>query len=153
MSQHNVEVANALLPAPLDLVAVFATTEALDGARTQFEHLIDPHLVTVHDPSAAPLGIGNPTAQGTTVGIEGFISLWRDYLSAWDSWVVTPIDVVDVDDQRVLALMDYDGRSKTHGAEITLAGGNLLTVRDGKLTRLELFFRRQDALKAAGLLE
>jgi len=153
MSKENVEVAKALFPAPLDLAAVFATSEALDAARLHFEHLVDPSFVTVHDPSAAALGIGNPTVNGTTEGIEGFIALWRDYLSAWDSWVVTPIDFVDIDDERVLVLLDYDGRSKTHGAEITLAGGNLLEMSDGKLTRLALFFKRKDALAAAGLSE
>ena len=153
MSEKHLEVARALFPAPLDLAAVFANTEALDAARLQFEHVVDPDFVTVHDPSAAALDIGNPTTDGTTVGIEGFVGLWRDYLSAWDSWIVTPVDFIGVDDRRVLALLDYRGRSKTHGAEITLAGGNLLTFVEGRLTRLELFFKRQDALEAAGLSE
>jgi hypothetical protein len=34
---------------------------------------------------------------------------------------------------------------------VTLDGGNLLTVRDGKVARLQLFFNRLDALEAAGL--
>ena len=32
-------------------------------------------------------------------------------------------------------------------------GANLLTMHDGKLTRLELFFDRSQALEAAGLSE
>ena len=97
------------------------------------------------------MGIGNPSASGATAGVEGFIALWRDYLSAWDSWVVTPVDFVDVDGERVLALLDYAGRSRRDGVDVELAGANLLTVKDGKVTRLELFFRRQDALAAAEL--
>ena len=153
MSETNVDVARALFPAPLDLTAVFATPGALDAARHEFEPLVDPDFVTVHDPSAAALDIGSPTTDGTTAGIDGFIGLWRDYLSAWDSWIVTPVDFIAVDDRRVLVLLDYRGRSKTHGAEIALAGANLLTVVQGRLTRLELFFKRQDALEAAGLSE
>lgn len=77
--------------------------------------------------------------------------LWRDYLSAWNSWVVAPTDFVDVDDEWVLVLQNFKGRSKTHGVEVEQNGGNLLTMRDGKLARLELFFHREDALEAAGL--
>jgi hypothetical protein len=48
--------------------------------------------------------------------------------------------------------MTYGGRSK-HGVELTLDGANLMTLRDGKLARLELFFKRESALAAAGLSE
>lgn len=59
---------------------------------------------------------------------------------------------MDVDDQRVLVLLSYQGRSKTHGAEIALDGGNVLTLRDGRVARVELFFNRLDALEAVRLL-
>jgi hypothetical protein len=34
-----------------------------------------------------------------------------------------------------------------------IEGANLMTLREGKLARLELFFDRDEALKAAGLSE
>jgi ketosteroid isomerase-like protein len=153
MSEENVEVAKALFPAPWDMTALFATPKALNAARAQFEPLVQPDFVTVHDPKAIALGVGTPTGDGISEGIDGFIAIWRDYLSAWESWVVTATDFVDVDDERVLVLMTFGGRSKTHGVELTLDGANLLTLRDGKLARLALFFQRKDALEAAGLSE
>ena len=153
MSQENLEVAKALYPGPLDLTAIFATPEALDVARNQFEPLVHPDFVTIHDPRAAGLGMSGPEGPGVSTGIEGFIALWSDYLSAWDSWVVTPTDFIDVGDERVLVLQSFKGRSKTHGIELELDGGNVVTLRDGKLARLELFFHRADALEAAGLRE
>ncbi len=152
MSEANLEAAKALFAAPIDMTAAIATPEALDAARGHFESLFHPEFETVHDPRAAGLGIGQSPGEGVSKGIDGFIALWRDYLSAWESWVVTPAGFVDVDDQRVLVLLTYQGRSKTHGAEIALDGGNLLTLRDGKVARVELFFNRLDAVEAARLL-
>jgi hypothetical protein len=35
--------------------------------------------------------------------------------------------------------------------EMTTRGGNILTLGDGRLTRIELFFGEADALEAVGL--
>ena len=153
MSEENVEIAKALYPGVLDLTTILATPEALDAALSHYEPLVHPDFVTVHDPRAAGLGMSGPEGPGVSQGIEGFIGLWRDYLVAWDSWVVTPTGFVDVGDERVLVLQSFKGRSKTHGVELEQEGGNVVTIRDGKLGRLELFFHREDALEAAGLSE
>jgi hypothetical protein len=153
MSEENLDLARTFFPATVDVTGFFATPETLAGARSYYEPLVQPEFETVHDPTAIPLGIGTPTGGGVSVGIEGFISLWRDFLSAWESWIVTPTEFIDVDDERVLVLMSFRGRSKTHGVDAELDGGNLLTFHDGKLARLELFFKRRDALAAAGLSE
>ena len=151
MAAQNLETARAIYAAPIDIAAVFADPEVLAGARAHFEPLFQEDLETLHDPRATGLGIGGPRGDGVAQGFEGFIALWTDYLSAWESWVVIPVDFVEVDDRRVLVLLTYRGRSKTHGAEVALEGGNVLTLRDGKVERLELFFNRIDALEAAGL--
>jgi len=153
MSDENLKTAKALFAAPIDLAAVFAMPETLDAARAHFEPLFHADFETVHDPRAVEMRIGGSTDEGVAEGIDGFLALWRDYLSAWDSWIVTPVGFVDADDQRVLVLLTYEGRSKTHGAEMALDGGNVLTLRDGKVARVELFFNRLDALEAAGLSE
>ena len=152
MSEANLETAKALFAAPIDMCAAFATPATLDAARAHFEPLFHPDFETVHDPRAAGLGIGQSPGEGVSNGIDGFIALWQDYLSAWESWVVTPAGFMDVDDQRVLVLLSYQGRSKTHGAEIALDGGNVLTLRNGRVARVELFFNRLDALEAVRLL-
>jgi len=153
MSQENVETARTIYPGPLDLAAIFASPEALDAARAQLEPFFEPDFETVHDPAAVGLAIGAPSDEGVSEGTDGFIAIWRDFLSAWGSWVVTPTGFIDVDDQRVLVLLTYEGRSQTHGAGMTLNGGNLLTFRKGKVERLQLFFKRRDALEAAGFQE
>jgi ketosteroid isomerase-like protein len=153
MSEANLETAKALFAGPIDMTAAIATPEALEAALAHFEPRFHADLETVHDPRAAAMGIGGSAGEGVSAGIDGFIELWRDYLSAWDSWVVTPTGFSEVADGRVLVLLTYEGRSKTHGTEMTFDGANILTVRDGKVARVELFFNRLDALEAAGLPE
>jgi hypothetical protein len=152
MSEENVEIAKALFPGPIDVTAMFGSEEAINAARALYEPLVQPDFVTVNDPQAALLGVGEPAGDGTSIGVEGFIALWRDFLSAWESWVVTPVEFREIDDQRVLVLATTYCRSRTPGVDTTLeGGGNLLTFRDGKVARMELFLTRQAALEAAGL--
>ena len=153
MSQENLKTAKAIFAGPIDMTSILATPGSLDAARAHFEPHFHAGFETVHDPRTGGLGIGRVSGDGVSEGIDGFIALWRDYLSAWESWIVTPTGFVEVDDLRVLALLTYEGRTKTHGAEMTFAGGNVLTLRDGKVARVELFFNRLDALDAAGLAE
>ena len=145
---------------PIDLVSVFSDPALLEGMRAQFEPFFQPDFVTVGDESevglewedqeaAVPGGSSRPTA----TGIEGLLTFWRDWLSNWESWVVRPAEFIDVDEQRVLVLLDVKARSKTHRVELPLPSANLLTIREGKVARLELFTTQSAARKAAGLSE
>ena len=61
-----------------------------------------------------------------------------------------------LDDERVLVLMHLSGRGKTSGLEvgdIQMKGANLFHVRDGKVTRLVLYWDREHALPDVGLRE
>ena len=67
--------------------------------------------------------------------------------------MITATDFIDVDENRVLVVLDVRARSKTHQVKMPIEGANLLTLRDGRLARLELFLERAQALEAAGLSE
>ena len=61
-----------------------------------------------------------------------------------------------LDDERVLVLMHFSGRGKTSGLEvgdIQMKGANLFHVRDGKVTRLVLYWDRERAFADLGLEE
>jgi hypothetical protein len=156
MSRANVEVARGFYPDQLDLASVFADEESVAANRRALEPFVDPDFETVADPSAVPMA-GRPAAgegghrKWAVRGIDGFVAMWEEFLSAWDSWVVNPHEFIAVDEDRVLVLFEMTGRPKGQTAEIPVEGGNLLTFRDRKLTRLELFFKRDEALQAAGL--
>ena len=152
MSEENVEFARALFPGDVDLVATLADAEGFEAA---FEPLVHPNFETITVPGQVPLrgaGAEDPS-RPIFYGVDGFVNSFRDWLSAWESWVVTATDFIDVDESRVLVLLDVRARSKTHQVEVPVEGANLLTLSDGKLSRLELFFDRAQALEAAGLRE
>ncbi len=161
MSEENVEIARSFYSdQPMDLVSLFSDPAQLDAMRSQLERLAHPDFETLGDPSQVGLpfegegrGSGERSLRPAAVGIDGFESLWRAWLAAWDSWLIRPTEFIDVDEHRVLVLLDIQGRSKTHQVDIPLPSANLLTLREGKLARLELFTTQADALEAAGLSE
>src|SRR5687768_4255062 len=158
MSEENVEVSRRLNPGPVDLVAVFADPEGLTATRRLFEPLVEPDFELVAAPNAMPMGEspnkGKEEGAGWRVrGVDGFIAAFRDWLEGWESWVVTPTEFLEADEERVVVLLRIQARSKTHQVEVPVDGGNLLTIRNGRLARLELFLDRAEALAAAGLSE
>lgn len=158
MSEANLELARRLYPGTIDMVAVLAEPGGTDAWQYVFEPLVHPDFETVAGPGQVPLMAPRAqTPEGPTrptyYGLDGFASAFRDWLTAWETWVVTPTEFLEVDEDRVLVLLDVRARSKTHQVEMPMEGANLVTLRDGMLARVELFFDRAEALKAAGLRE
>jgi ketosteroid isomerase-like protein len=79
-------------------------------------------------------------------GIEGFLSLWDDFRVEADEYR-------ELDDERVLVLGRVIGRGARSGVEIVQRRAGLFHVRDGKLTRLVLYWDRERALAELGLLD
>ena len=153
MSGDNVEVARRLYPGQMDLAAALAD-DAVASTRAAYEPLVHPDFETIADPRYQML-LGDPGegagSQSVYRGLDGFIAAFREWLTGWDTWIVTPSEFVDLGHDRVLVLCVITGRSERQGAELTIESGNVVTVDNGKLARVELFFQRADALKAAGL--
>jgi hypothetical protein len=153
MSQENVEVVRQI-PWDVDMVPVFADPELLEATRRVLEPILHPGFEVVADPTAVPMGdFGSASTPGIATGIDGFIRFWREWLSAWESWVTDQLEFIEVDENRVLVIGEIRARSKTHQVEMSLAAGNLITLRDGLVMRMELFMDRAEALEAAGLSE
>jgi hypothetical protein len=116
---------------------------------------VHPDFETAAPPGQVPfagLKVDN-RSRPAVFGIDGFVAAYREWFSAWETWVATPTDFVDVDESRVLVLLDIRARSKTHQVEMPFASANLVTLRSGKVSRLELFFDRAAAFEAVGLSE
>jgi ketosteroid isomerase-like protein len=61
--------------------------------------------------------------------------------------------LVDVDDQRVLALVQAQAVGHVSGAPVAAPAAHLFTIRDGFMVRMKVYRDHQEALKAVGLAE
>jgi ketosteroid isomerase-like protein len=97
---------------------------------------------------------------GSGIGVSHMARAWRDWLSAWEEYRVEVDEYRELDDERILVLMLHCGRGKTSGLDVghigegaKRAGANVLHIRDGKVTRLTLYWDRERALADLGLTE
>ncbi len=81
---------------------------------------------------------------------------WREALGAFEGLDATVEQYVPLDGERVLVFMHNRGRGKGSGFELGQLdnrGANPFHIRDGKVTKLVLYWNRERALQALGLPE
>ena len=155
MSEKNVEIARRFYPSGVDFAAVFANSEALSALRVEVEPLLDPDVEIVADPGwqrvlGDPGGVAGPGGLPLR-GRDGFFGNFVAWFRDWEAWIVTPVDFIEVDDRRIVVVLDISARSKEQQVEMTTRGGNILTFTGGRIVRNEMFLRHTEALEAAGL--
>ena len=138
MSQENVEIARS----------IYAPWERGDFTSAEWAH---PEIELV---------VADSFEEGTWLGLDGMAQGWRDWLSAWEEYRVEVDEYRELDDERILVLMLHCGRGKASGLDVEQigdgakrAGANVLHVRDGRVTRLVLYWDRERALADLGLSE
>ena len=81
----------------------------------------------------------------------------RDYLGrlgeVFGETTVEPVEVIDVDADRVISVIRIKARSEKFGTEIDAKWAWLITARDGNGVEVWTFTDRSQALEAAGLSE
>ena len=91
---------------------------------------------------------------GTWSGLAEAETGWREFLDSWDDYRVAAEEYRAPDDDLVLALVTYAARGKASGVQVALSGAtgaNLFRTRDGRVTRLVLYWDRDRALADLGL--
>ena len=78
---------------------------------------------------------------------------WRAFQETWEDYRVKADDYRELDADRVLVLVGLNGRGKASGLEMGQVAANILTLRDGKVTRLVMYWNRDRALADLGLKE
>jgi ketosteroid isomerase-like protein len=133
MSSENVEIVRRAMEAwdHRDMDAVFA--------------LYDPAIVW--DNSSLPA----PNA-GTYHGHDGVRQFFREWLDAFETQRIHLETFIDAGD-RVVVGHRIGGRGKASGAEVEMPRWNVHTVRNGLVTRIDVFETKAQALEAAGLSE
>ena len=96
---------------------------------------------------------GTPAGEVSLRGKEGVRGWFADQDSAWsDQWWEVE-DLRKTSDGRVLAFLTAHPVGRSSGTSVTLPLANIWTLRDGRVTRFEMFIDRDEALEAAGLRE
>jgi ketosteroid isomerase-like protein len=90
---------------------------------------------------------------GSTVyhGHDGLREWSRQYYEAWEDVTAQLEDVIDLGDDRVVAVLDYRGRGRVSGVEVFTHMAGIFTIRDGRVVRAEWYRDEPDALRAAGI--
>src|SRR5436190_527933 len=96
-------------------------------------------------------GGGAPGAGGegrcSGKGMASFSAAWRDFLAAWGEYRVTADELRALDAERILVLLTNTARGRASGlvAQSGTKGANVFYIRDGKVTKLMIYWDRDRA--------
>jgi ketosteroid isomerase-like protein len=91
---------------------------------------------------------------GGRTGLPEMAEGWNQWLAAWDDFRSEAEEYREIDGERVLVLGRNTGRGKTSGLDLRqrpTKQASLFHVRNGKVTRLVLYWDRDRALADLGL--
>jgi ketosteroid isomerase-like protein len=129
--------------ANLDLVrSIYADWERGDFASVEWAH---PEIEFV---------IADGPSPGSWRGVAGMNEATRDRFSAWEQIRTEADEYRELDGERVLVLSQFSGRGKTSGLDLgqmRAKGAELFHIRDGKVTRLVIYWEGERALADLGL--
>ena len=139
MSQENVELVRRLY-----------AQLASEGSAQEFEQrMSDDALARFLDPEVEWIPVTESLlAVDSYRGFDGVRRFWGEFLSAWESYRVDTLSFADAGDQ-VAVVVHIVGR--THELEVDETRSSLLTVRDGRVVRVQSFADPDGARQAAGL--
>jgi ketosteroid isomerase-like protein len=128
------------MSANLDLVrSIYANWERGDFTSVEWAH-----------PQIEFVIVGGPDP-GEWRGIAGMAQGWRQWLAAWEGYRADVTEYRELGSGRVLTLGRIRGRGRTSGVTVANDFANVLDVRDGRVTRLCLYYGRERAFADLGL--
>jgi ketosteroid isomerase-like protein len=86
-------------------------------------------------------------------GLAGVAESIEDWPRQWEDFLLEVVEVIDASDTQLVSVTRQRGRGRESGIEMDFEVAFLHTIRDGKLSRLEMFRSREEALEAVGLRE
>jgi ketosteroid isomerase-like protein len=122
--------------------SIYADWERGDFSRTDWA---DPEIEFVMADGPDP---------GKWMGVGAMAEAWRAQMSVSEDYRVEADKHRELDSDRVLVLIQHSGRAKASGLEVEQLkreGANVFDLRDGKVTRLALYWNRDHALADLGL--
>jgi ketosteroid isomerase-like protein len=133
----------------IELVRRLYAELASEGSTQEFEErLTDDALGRFLDPGIEWAPVAHSLlAVDSYRGFDGVRRFWREFLSTWETYRVELLRFDDTGDQ-VAVVVHIVGR--THTLEVDETRSSLLTVRDGRVVRVQSFADPEGAREAAG---
>jgi ketosteroid isomerase-like protein len=133
----------------VELVRRLYAELASEGSPQEFERrLTDDALSRFFDPGIEWVPMSRSLlAVESYRGFDGVRRFWGEFLSTWERYGVELLSVYDAGDQ-VAVVVHIFGR--THQLEVDETQSSLLTVRDGRVVRVQAFADPEGAREAAG---
>ena len=94
---------------------------------------------------------GAPDDVGEMVGAAAVLRYLQDWVDMFDDITTVPVELMDVGDDRVIAVQHVTGRAKLSGVQTELRYAVVYTLREGKIVRAREYIDREQALEAVGL--
>ena len=85
-------------------------------------------------------------------GLEEIGAAMREWVREWGWWSISAEKLIDAGD-RVVVVTTLHASLKDERGEVHDQGADVITLRDGKVIRMEIFDTPEEALEAAGLRE
>jgi ketosteroid isomerase-like protein len=101
---------------------------------------------------AIEFGFADGPEPGRWMGLDAMAARYGDWLRGWKAFRAEPERYLVVDDSRILVLVHNTGRGRTSGVEFEQRSvANYFELREGKVTKLVVYWDRDRALADAGL--
>ena len=85
-------------------------------------------------------------------GHEGIARFLRIQMEGFDRLQAEPLEFIDAGDTIVVPLI-LGGKARHTGLDVSFSIVHVVTVRDGKAARVDIFLEKAEALEAVGLRE
>jgi ketosteroid isomerase-like protein len=110
------------------------------GDRAEAEAIFDPRVVL------------NPIDEAASSGFAAMRADMERWASAFDDLKVTFEELIDAGDQ-IVVVAHHKGRGHASGVEVDTRFYEVYTLCEGKVSRVDEYVERAEALKAVGLAE
>jgi ketosteroid isomerase-like protein len=130
--------------------------ENVELSRRSFEAIGRGDFAFIQDLLAADVVIVQPPEvpdAKTYEGREAVRKSWEDWPKQWEGFRLELLEIIDVDDETVISVTRQSGRGRESGIEMEFEVFFVARIRDGLTIRMEMYFGRDQALKAVGLEE
>ena len=144
------ETGNAVSQQNVELVRRLYAQLAGEGSRQDFaQRMSDAALARFLDPQIEWLPVPQSLLAGDRYrGFAGVRRFWSEFLSAWESYRVEPLRFDHAGDQVAVVVHIV---ARTPQLELDETRSSLLTVRHGRVVRVQSFAHPDGARQAAGL--